>query len=103
MSVACVFLCGKENGLGEHAVDPEDGVKCYCHKIYGLSPPRKYAEFGYKDQNSCEENGGRPPWGCQWFKRWRENVELAVRWKQKLIVYFAGQVGEGLVGGAAYS
>ena len=98
MSVACVFLCGKEDGLGEHAVDPEDGAKCYCHKIYGLSPPREYAEYGYNDPKSCEENGGRPLWGCHWFKRWRENVELAVQWKQKLIVYFfAGEVGQGLV------
>eukprot|EP00438_Fugacium_kawagutii_P018131 Skav231594 [mRNA] locus=scaffold232:256741:258102:+ [translate_table: standard] len=98
MSVACVFLCGKEDGLGEHAVDPEDGTQCLCHKIYGLSPPREYKQYGYDDQETCEKSGGRPSWGCLWFQRWRNNVELAVARKQKLIVYFfKDQVGQGLV------
>eukprot|EP00438_Fugacium_kawagutii_P001616 Skav204370 [mRNA] locus=scaffold866:161073:167523:+ [translate_table: standard] len=44
-SVACVFLCTKEDGLGVHHKDPdyEDG-RCYCPKIYGK---RDYERFGY--------------------------------------------------------
>ena len=35
-SVACVFLCTPESGLGQHSQDPTEakGV-CYCRKIYG--------------------------------------------------------------------
>ena len=102
MGVACVFLCGKEDGLGEHAIDPDDGANCYCHKIYGVCGlHRKFRTkgfYGHKDQRECEKNGGRPSWGCKWFQRWRDNVEVAVQRKQKLVVYFfAGEVGEGLV------
>ena len=39
-------------------------------------------------------NGRRPLWGCLWFKRWRDNVELAVSRRQRLVAYFfEGQVG----------
>ncbi|CAK9000318.1 Ankyrin-3 (ANK-3) (Ankyrin-G) [Durusdinium trenchii] len=44
-SVACVFLCAAQDGLGQHAVDPDDPRgRCYCHRIYG---ERTYKEFGY--------------------------------------------------------
>ena len=116
MSVACVFLCDKDDGLGDHA--PEDDCqKCYCKDIYGLCPPgavpaketmdcRNFEGFGYKDKEKtpeenkeeCDRNGGRPKWGCAWFQKWRKNVETAVSRKQKLIVYFfPGQVGQGRV------
>lgn len=96
MGVACVFLCGKDDGFGQHAIDPDaDGKACYCHKIYGR---RKFDIFGHKSQEDCEANGNRPTWGCLWFEKWRSNVETAVKRKQRLIVYFfGGQVGEGLV------
>eukprot|EP00435_Cladocopium_sp_Y103_P018874 s2105_g4.t1 len=43
-------------------------------------------------------NGRRPLWGCLWFKRWRDNVELAVSRGQRLVAYFfEEQVGEGLI------
>ena len=42
-SVACVFLCEAEDGLGQHQKDPESG-RCYCPRIYG---ERSYKEFGY--------------------------------------------------------
>ena len=115
MSVACVFLCDKGDGLGKHA--PEDDCqKCYCKDIYGLCPPgavpgetadcRNFKSFGYKDKEKtpeenkeeCDRNGGRPKWGCAWFQKWRKNVETAVSRKQKLIVYFfPGQVAQGRV------
>ena len=105
MSVACVFLCDKDDGLGDHA--PEDDCqKCYCKDIYGLCPPgavpatdcRNFESFGYKDKEECDRNGGRPKWGCAWFQKWRKNVETAVSRKQKLIVYFfPGQVEQGRV------
>ena len=40
-SVACVFLCTPEDGLGQH--HPEQGP-CLCHTIYG---ERSYKDFGY--------------------------------------------------------
>ena len=44
-SVACVFLCTPEDGLGEHHTDPEDTQgRCLCHRIYGV---RDYERFGY--------------------------------------------------------
>ena len=107
MSVACVFLCDKGDGLGKHA--PEDDCqKCYCKDIYGLCPPgavpgetadcRNFKSFGYKNKEECDRNGGRPNWGCAWFQKWRDNVEIAVSRKQKLIVYFfPGQVDQGRV------
>ena len=96
MGVACVFLCGKDDGFGQHAIDPDgDGKACYCHKIYGR---RKFDVFGYKSEEECEANGSLPKWGCLWFEKWRSNVETAVKRKQRLIAYFfEGQVGEGLV------
>ena len=42
LSVACVFLCTPEDGLGQHSSSP-DG-RCYCHQIYG---EREYKTFGY--------------------------------------------------------
>ena len=96
MGVACVFLCGKEDGFGKHAIDPDaDGEACYCHKIYGR---RKFDIFGHKSEEECKANGNRPTWGCLWFEKWRNNVETAVKRKQRLIVYFfGGEVGQGLV------
>ena len=44
-SVACVFLCDSEDGLGKHAVNPEDeSGGCYCRTIYG---ERDFEQFGY--------------------------------------------------------
>ena len=96
MGVACVFLCGEDDGFGQHAIDPDgDGKACYCHKIYGR---RKFDVFGHKSHEECEANGNRPTWGCLWFEKWRSNVEVAVKRKQRLIAYFfGGQVGEGRV------
>ena len=35
-SVACVYFCTKEDGLGCHHPDPEDSKgRCYCRRIYG--------------------------------------------------------------------
>ncbi|CAE7795115.1 unnamed protein product [Symbiodinium sp. CCMP2592] len=106
-SVACVFLCKPEDGLslsaqilfpqqsafvasskdwalgplfvggfGRHCPDPDNETFCLCYKIYGQSKP----------------------WGCYWYKRWKENVQRAVEQKQRLkAVFFAGQVGMGKV------
>ena len=96
MGVACVFLCGKEDGWGEHADDPDaGGSTCYCQKIYGQ---RDFKAFGFTTVEECKKNGNRPTWGCLWFQKWRDNIEVAVKRKQRLIVYFfAGQKGQGLV------
>ena len=44
-SIACVFLCTPQNGLGQHSQDPDsaEGV-CYCRKIYGI---RDHKQLGY--------------------------------------------------------
>eukprot|EP00435_Cladocopium_sp_Y103_P051084 s1934_g15.t1 len=42
-SVACVFLCTPEDGLGQHHREEAFGP-CLCHTIYG---ERSYKEFGY--------------------------------------------------------
>ena len=96
MGVACVFLCGKDDGFGEHAIDPDAGGSiCYCHKIYGQ---RDFKLFGHETEEECIANGNRPTWGCLWFQKWRNNVEVAVKRKQRLVAYFfVGQVGQGLV------
>ena len=55
-SVACVFLCRPEDGLGQHSTNPEAppgaSVTCYCPTIYG---ERNFREFGYLDwlPNGC--------------------------------------------------
>lgn len=93
-SVACVFL-GDEHGWGQHAENPEEIGKCYCHALYG---ERGHQQFGFRSNAEYEANGRRPLWGCLWFKRWRDNVELAVSRRQRLVAYFfEGQVGEGLI------
>ena len=44
-SVACVFLCDSEDGLGKHELNPEDeSGGCYCRRIYG---ERDFESFGY--------------------------------------------------------
>ena len=47
-SVACVFLCRPEDGLGQHSTNPDAppgaSVTCYCPTIYG---ERNFKEFGY--------------------------------------------------------
>ena len=43
-SIACVFLCTPEDGLGRHEPDPARPGACYCKTIYG---ERSYEEFGY--------------------------------------------------------
>ena len=102
MSVACVFLCDQQDGFGKHAADPEDPNKCLCHKLYGVNRrdekrQKAYQLYGYASKESYEESGRVPIWGCLWFEKWRNNVELAVKRKQRLVAYFfEHQVGEGL-------
>ena len=48
-SIACVFLCTPQSGLGQHAQDPEqaEGL-CYCHKIYGPRDKHtRHKQLGY--------------------------------------------------------
>jgi len=54
-------------------------------------------EKAYEDaEKRCEENGGRAPWGCFWFKPWQENVHEAVHRRQRLqVFYHDGKVGHG--------
>ena len=85
MGVACVFLCGKDDGFGEHAIDPDagGGSICYCHNIYGQ---RNFNLFGYETEEECIANGNRPTWGCLWFQKWRDNIE-ASWWFQFFFVF----------------
>eukprot|EP00435_Cladocopium_sp_Y103_P048813 s131_g14.t1 len=43
-SIACVFLCTPEDGLGIHEPDPLRSGFCYCKTIYG---ERNYNDLGY--------------------------------------------------------
>ena len=43
-SIACIFLCTPEDGLGKHEPDPLRPEICYCKTIYG---ERTAKEFGY--------------------------------------------------------
>ena len=43
-SIACVFLCTPDDGLGVHEPDPLRPEICYCKTIYG---ERTAKEFGY--------------------------------------------------------
>ena len=58
-SVACVFLCRPEDGLGKHSTNPEAppgaSVTCYCPTIYG---ERNFKEFGYlyRLPNGCSSD-----------------------------------------------
>lgn len=103
MGVACVFLCDEQDGFGKHAADPEDPNKCLCHKLYGVDRTdeqhrKAYQLYGYPNEESYKASGKVPIWGCLWFEKWRNNVELAVKRKQRLVAYFfEEQVGEGLV------
>ena len=90
MGVACVFLCGKEDGFGEHAIDPDAGGSiCYCHKIYGR---RDFKVFGHSTEEECKANGNRPTWGCLWFQKWRDNIE-ASRWFPIFLVFSPLKLG----------
>ncbi|CAE7227391.1 unnamed protein product, partial [Symbiodinium pilosum] len=49
-----------------------------------------------KAQVLCLQNGGRAPWGCEWFEKWRKNIDRAVELDQPLhVFYFEGRVGLG--------
>ena len=53
-SVACVFLCTPDDGLGKHHTNPDGNGECYCHTIYGQ---RDFKTFGYLIElpSSCSE------------------------------------------------
>eukprot|EP00913_Durusdinium_trenchii_P030567 g28630.t2 len=49
-SVACVYCCTREEGLGVHVPDPFDSTApCYCRRIYGKGnhTNRNFEQFGY--------------------------------------------------------
>jgi len=74
-STACVFLPEGDplSGVHEPNVD-ESTTDCYCIRLYGKAQP----------------------WGCAWFKKWKENVARAVEVGQPLwVIHFLGQVGVG--------
>ena len=133
-SVACLFLCTPEDGLGQHYREEASGP-CLCHTIYGersffsyllvlpgtltddevtrrreiakhvkavviredaTPEARQLAEE--EARKTWNENGRVASWGCQGFQDWKENVEEAVKLKQRLkVVFFPGQVGQGKV------
>ena len=43
-SVACVFLCDTEHGLGQHYCPDDNLQQCLCAQIYG---ERNYKDLGY--------------------------------------------------------
>ena len=43
-SVACVFLCDTEHGLGQHYFPDDNLQQCLCAQIYG---ERNYKDLGY--------------------------------------------------------
>ena len=48
-SIACVFLCTPESGLGQHSEDPDSAEgACYCRAIYGDRDERfRHKQLGY--------------------------------------------------------
>ena len=41
-SLACVFLTDAASGLGQHAENPDEPGKCWCHNLYGRVPASTY-------------------------------------------------------------
>ncbi|CAE7190159.1 Kif11 [Symbiodinium necroappetens] len=57
---------------------------------------KQYARALRTARDLGQENGGRAPWGCQWFEVWKKNVDRAVELKQELhVFYFQGRKGQG--------
>ena len=57
---------------------------------------KKEAEENAKDL--WNSKGKVASWGCRWFVIWRNNIDEAVSYEQKIVVYyFKGQVGTGKV------
>ena len=79
VSAAVVFLPEKTDDYGKCDSIPEaEGLpgSCWCTPLYGE----------------------QKPWGCRWFTKWKENIEVAVASGAQLEVYFfQSQVGQGKV------
>ncbi|CAE7761967.1 unnamed protein product [Symbiodinium sp. CCMP2456] len=79
VSAAVVFLPEFTEDYGKcDSIPLAEGLpgKCWCTPLYGEK----------KD------------WGCRWFSKWKENIEVAVASGAQLEVYFfQGQVGQGKV------
>lgn len=79
VSAAVVFLPEGTDDYGKCDSIPEDeGLRgsCWCTPLYG--EPK--------------------PWGCRWFTKWKDNIEVAVASGAQLEVYFfQSQVGQGKV------
>ena len=79
MSAAVVFLPEGTDDYGKCDSIPEaEGLpgSCWCTPLYGE----------------------QKPWGCRWFTKWKENIEVAVASGAQLEVYFfQSQVGQGKV------
>ena len=57
---------------------------------------RKLEQARLEAEANCAANRGRAPWGCHWFEKWQQNVELAVQRGQTLhVFYFENMKGEG--------
>ena len=75
VSAAVVFLPQGTDDYGTCDWILEAGT-CWCTPLYGE----------------------RKPWGCRWFTKWRENIEVAVESGAELeVYYFQKQVGKGKV------
>ena len=59
---------------------------------------KELAEHRRQAERTCQQNNRRAPWGCLWFKKWKENVDRAVELHQTLhVFYFEGKVGLGKI------
>ena len=59
---------------------------------------QELSEALQKAEARCLEHRARAPWGCQWFEKWRRNLERAVQLKQELhVFYFEGRTGQGKI------
>ncbi|CAE7260631.1 Kif11 [Symbiodinium natans] len=58
------------------------------------------AEAARNAQQLCVEKDGRAPWGCQWFEKWKQNVDLAAQLGQELHVCRAQGPRKGALGSA---
>eukprot|EP00438_Fugacium_kawagutii_P010290 Skav226734 [mRNA] locus=scaffold720:308032:309462:- [translate_table: standard] len=83
------FQKADAEAMGLHLVIKHKGtnnVEWEAQKSHGL----------LKAEQLCKLHHGRAPWGCEWFARWKENIDMAVDQKQTLhVFYFQGQKGRG--------
>ena len=58
-SLACVFLTDAASGLGQHAENPEEPGKCWCHSLYGRVPASTYLSVAEVEPGQIDSPANR--------------------------------------------